>query len=577
MPIPLGSDVELPVDIATSTMAIVGVRGSGKSFTAAVIAEGLIQARIPLVIIDPTGVWWGLRVHADGKREGLEIAIIGGDRGDVPLRPGMGDALGELVTRERLSCVIDISKMRTTEWRPLLLDFFTRLYSSNTRPLHLIIDEADVVSPQQARSGSSQALHDVVDDIVRRGRVKGIGCTLITQRPAVISKNVLSQIEVLIVMHLIAPQDHKAIEDWIRGHDTEGRRVEVLESLPTLKPGQAWIWSPTLALFKRINVRKRSTFDSSRTPKVGEEGRVARSFADVDASAFKALLAAGNNQAATGSTPNSKAANEVHRLQQQLVQLQRQADASIPRKHIEVVLDQLRALVGSVQGIATTVETMLRASGSAIAPPTADRAPTATGPAAQPQRPRVTVRATDRPAAVPTTDAVRPGRGRTPLTGGLTGPQQKVLEAARWWEAVGVTEPTRQQIAFIARYSVNSGSFRNTLGRLRSNGLIDYPSENLVQLTPAGKQRIPEHAPHRDEAALHEAVRAQLSTPQRRILDALLPLRGGALSRDELAERTGYHVTSGSWRNCLGRMRTLGVIEYPRPDSVCASPLLYLD
>ena len=46
-----------------------------------------------------------------------------------------------------------------------------------------------------------------MQDIVRRGRKKGIGCTLITQRPAVLSKDVLTQCEVLCVLRLVHPVD----------------------------------------------------------------------------------------------------------------------------------------------------------------------------------------------------------------------------------------------------------------------------------------------------------------------------------------------------------------------------------
>ena len=45
------------------------------------------------------------------------------------------------------------------------------------------------------------------EDIVRRGGQRGIGCTLVTQRSAVLNKNVLTQAQMLVVLRTIAPQD----------------------------------------------------------------------------------------------------------------------------------------------------------------------------------------------------------------------------------------------------------------------------------------------------------------------------------------------------------------------------------
>ena len=56
-------------DILTERLAIVGGTGSGKSYTARVLVEKVLEQPHGRVgIIDPTGVWHGLRVSAYGKR-----------------------------------------------------------------------------------------------------------------------------------------------------------------------------------------------------------------------------------------------------------------------------------------------------------------------------------------------------------------------------------------------------------------------------------------------------------------------------------------------------------------------------
>ena len=44
-------------DAVTQTFGILAVRGSGKSNTAAVMAEGMAKAKLPFVVIDPVGNW----------------------------------------------------------------------------------------------------------------------------------------------------------------------------------------------------------------------------------------------------------------------------------------------------------------------------------------------------------------------------------------------------------------------------------------------------------------------------------------------------------------------------------------
>lgn len=71
--LPTGKPVTFPLELASLTQAVVGVRGSGKTVTVSVLVEELIRAGIPVVIIDPTDSWFGLKSSADGKRPGFPV------------------------------------------------------------------------------------------------------------------------------------------------------------------------------------------------------------------------------------------------------------------------------------------------------------------------------------------------------------------------------------------------------------------------------------------------------------------------------------------------------------------------
>ena len=104
--------------------------------------------------------------------------------------------------------------------------FAESLYEANTEPLHLVMDEADLWAPQRPLP-EANALLGRIEEIVRRGRVRGFIPWLITQRPAVVHKDVLSQADILICMKLTSSQDRDAIGGWIEGQAdrAEGKRI----------------------------------------------------------------------------------------------------------------------------------------------------------------------------------------------------------------------------------------------------------------------------------------------------------------------------------------------------------------
>src|SRR6185295_17918680 len=130
--------------------------------------------------------------------------------------------------------------------------------------LHLFLEEADDYIPQKPMRDEAQLLR-AWENIVRRGRARGLGMTMITQRSASLNKNVLTQIETLFVLRTTSPQDRKAIAAWVEFH---GQAKELLASLGGLKNGEAWVWSPSwLRKCEQIQARRSTTFDSGATPK----------------------------------------------------------------------------------------------------------------------------------------------------------------------------------------------------------------------------------------------------------------------------------------------------------------------
>jgi hypothetical protein len=82
--------LSFPVDAATQTFAFLARKRAGKTYAAGKLCELLVGAGVQVVILDTVGNWYGLRLAADGKGPGLDIPVIGGLRGDVPLDANAG-------------------------------------------------------------------------------------------------------------------------------------------------------------------------------------------------------------------------------------------------------------------------------------------------------------------------------------------------------------------------------------------------------------------------------------------------------------------------------------------------------
>lgn len=561
----ISSELRLPLDLITETAAIIAKRGVGKTYTASVITEELLKAGGHVIAIDPIGVWWGLRASAEGEPTGgLQILILGGSHGDLPLDPNSGRAVADLIVDERLSCVLDLSLMTQEEAARFLAPFLDRLYQINREPLHLMVDEADSVAPQVPGKGESLMLA-AMDRIVRRGRARGLGVTLITQRPAVLSKNVLTQIELLITLRLTSPNDRKAIDGWIQAQGTEEERRAVMASLATLEVGEAWFWSPAwLGLLKRVHIRQRQTFDSSATPKIGQTLAAPRTLASVDLSALKerfstALVAASENDP-------EQLRRRIDALNQQLRER--------PTEHVVERVEVPILRPGEAERLEQAAENMIAMGKDLLSVAGEIRSVLAQN--ANP--PLLQLPASSSKLLTSTSENEHPSpRPRVwPIhNGAVTAPQQRILDALASFAALGLAQVARNNVAVWANQSPTSSGFTNNLGRLRTHGLVDYPLPGFVSLTETGKAAAAPSAPLHTLQDLHSAWIARLPRPQGRILAELLACYPHSVARQELAFRAGQSATSSGYSNNLGALRGLGLVAYQSPKQVSLTSILF--
>src|ERR1044071_4424394 len=88
-----------PTAALDDRIAIVGTAGSGKTYTAKGFVERLLDAGARVAVVDPLGVWWGLRAGAEGNA-GYPVVVFGGRHADVPIAAEMGAPIGRLIAQQ---------------------------------------------------------------------------------------------------------------------------------------------------------------------------------------------------------------------------------------------------------------------------------------------------------------------------------------------------------------------------------------------------------------------------------------------------------------------------------------------
>lgn len=602
----------IPAAALDDRLGIVGTSGSGKTYLMLAAVERLLARRDRVVIPDPLGVCWGLRLMADGKTPSkFPVVIFGGPHGDLPLTEHSGALVGEAVAGMAESCILDLSELGTkAAERRFMLAFLTALYRKATgEPVHLIFDEADMWAPQKLmdKDGDAARLLGQMETIVRRGRVKGFIPWLITQRPAVLNKDVLSQVDGLVAMKLTSSQDRAALEGWIEGSADKGQAREILGALPSMELGQGVVWIPGRGVLTTSKFPAKATFDSSRTPKRGEK-RQAPTLKPLDVEALKGRLATVEQEVAAQDPRKLKA--RILELELMVRKLDKAKGPAIPVSLVALekaeakgyargkidgaaeahnlnrqtmldlvagwsaALDAAAAALGDLsRGIKTTRKDLERApkkypvngvvkSPAMLEPPDAkvetidldgvtslDHAirlgrSTMLRDAMEEQKPKI---------VSAFRAAVKKAVGEL---GGPSGASLKILGAIALWERLGFKTPTRAQVCGVAGIQVGGSTMRARLAELRAADLVRDEGGGNLGLTTEGRRVAPEPP----EGSVWELVRGQLGNASEAIVQWLLEV-GGSATREQVAAAVSIELNGSTMRARLAELRKLQLIE----------------
>ncbi|MFC7213245.1 helicase HerA domain-containing protein [Saliphagus sp. GCM10025334] len=250
-----GTDVRLPVvELLTGRGFVTGKSGSGKSNTASVIAEELLEAGFPLLIVDTDGEYYGLK-------EEYEMLHAGADEEcDIQIGPEHAEQMASLALEENVPVILDVSGyLDEEEADELLRETARQLFVKEKKlkkPFLLVVEEVHEYIPEGGGMGETGRL---LIKIGKRGRKHGLGILGISQRPADVKKDFITQANWLVWHRLT----------WENDTNVVGRIIdsEYAELVSELEDGQAFVQTDWMdAGVRKIQFRRKRTFDAGATP-----------------------------------------------------------------------------------------------------------------------------------------------------------------------------------------------------------------------------------------------------------------------------------------------------------------------
>jgi len=250
-----GKPYRLPVeDVLTGRAFVTGKSGSGKSNTASVVAEELLERGHPFLVVDVDGEYHGL------KQE-YELLHVGAtERCDLQVGPEHAEKIAELALDQDVPIVLDVSGFVDGAVADALVEnvaeaLFRREQEAR-RPFLLVVEEVHEYIPQQ---GGLDDVGETLIRIAKRGRKRGLGVAGISQRPADVKKDFITQCDWLVWHRLTWENDTDVVKRVVGG--------DYAAAVEDLGDGEAFVqadWSE--ADVERVQMRRKRTVDLGATP-----------------------------------------------------------------------------------------------------------------------------------------------------------------------------------------------------------------------------------------------------------------------------------------------------------------------
>lgn len=578
-----GKNISLDLDTLVRTRLLIQASsGGGKSWALRRLLEQT-HGKVQHIVLDPEGEFSTLREKFD--------YVLVGQGGDVSADWRHAELLARRLMELGASAILDLYELKPSERRHyahVFLESFINLPKDLWHPCLVVVDEAHTLCPEKS-AGESEATESVIE-LATRGRKRGYCAVLGTQRLSKLHKDATAELRNRLIGMTTEDIDRKRA-----GEELGLRDKDQILALRKLEPGDFNAFGPAISneiIKVRIGPVETSHPDIGRraarpSPPREKVRAILSKMADLPKEAEEeARTVEGLRQTLRQRD------RDIRDLKVQLKAGVQQPLAETVRTTVErfmVTKAQIRAMERAAVALSKSAETVLKATGpvtnsvermvraaesskaaSLSISHSVQKAGSAPSAPSLMQSPSVPLARFDR-----TLDAVpllpRPKRADRGSDRADRGADSRLGKAERAILAALAQYPqgrTIKQTAVLAGYAVGGGGFRNALGALRTKGYVSGRGGNLIVITDVGLDALGRYEPLPEPGlALVSHWLSQLGHAEGQILNVLADRYPDSLPIADVAAATTssrggpYDPDGGGFRNALGRLRTLELVE----------------
>ncbi|AZH25020.1 ATP-binding protein [Haloplanus aerogenes] len=249
-----GTPVDLPVvELLTGRGFVTGKSGSGKSNTASVLVENLLENNFPVLVVDTDGEYYGLKEEFELLHAGAD------DECDIQVSPEHAEKIASLALEGNVPIILDVSGyLDEDEAKELLLSVARHLFAKEKKlkkPFLMLVEEVHEYIPE---GGGLDETGKMLIKIGKRGRKHGLGIVGISQRPADVKKDFITQCDWLVWHRLTWNNDTNVVSRIID--------AEHANAVEDLGDGEAFLMTDWSESVRRVQFHRKRTFDAGATP-----------------------------------------------------------------------------------------------------------------------------------------------------------------------------------------------------------------------------------------------------------------------------------------------------------------------
>lgn len=546
------SHQKLPIDLdrlLVTRLLVQGSSGSGKSRTLRRLLE-VTFGHVQHIVIDIEGEFHTMR-------EKFDYILAAKEGGDCPADPASAHVLAQRILELGISAIVDIYELHPEDRIRFVQLFIESLMQAPKKlwhPVLIVIDEAQRFCPE-AGTKELKGVIAAVKDLMGRGRKRGFCPILAVQRLSDLDKTAAAECMNKLIGRTGLDVDRARAGKELGFVGNDSTKLRYLED------GHFYAFGPALSR----DVTEILVDDVITThPRPGDRSTVQTATPE----RIKAVL----EQLANIPKEAEIEATTIEDLQEEIRRLRAAAgnerDADPEQLQLAVVDAEARGRERGTLEIQARLNQIVEDNESIIRDlvQVRDRLSKLGALAAapwltpSPSSPPIHYR----PAApMPVPVRVQPHNGNDQRLGRA---EAAILLAVAQINRAMTGPCSKIQASVISGYSITSSSFTNAIGKLRSMGLLQGSGDDNYA-TPEGCELLGKVSGIPRGSELLSFWSSKLGRAERSFLDVVA--KQASVSKIELSRQTGYSITSSSFTNAIGKLRSLGLIHGRDPVHPC--------